>query len=97
MKIYQFKRAVHFLLCVGLVTFLTACSGNQLINAGDAKKSGEVYLGASGIPVKADLLKAGPLGDKSLGNANAPITVIEYMSLTCPHCRAFHQKTFATV
>lgn len=53
-----------------------------------------VHLGADGLPSLADLMKAGPLGERWLGKENAPVTVIEYMSLTCPHCRAFHQKTY---
>ncbi len=28
--------------------------------------------------------------DRILGSAQAPITIIEYSSLTCPHCAAFH-------
>jgi len=28
--------------------------------------------------------------ERSLGNQNAKVTVIEYSSLTCPHCAAFH-------
>ena len=28
--------------------------------------------------------------DRILGSAEAPITLIEYSSLTCPHCAAFH-------
>ena len=28
--------------------------------------------------------------DKILGSPEAPVTVIEYASLTCPHCAAFH-------
>ena len=28
--------------------------------------------------------------ERSLGNQNAKVTVIEYASLTCPHCAAFH-------
>lgn len=31
--------------------------------------------------------------DRILGNAEAPITVIEYASLTCPHCATFHTQT----
>jgi protein-disulfide isomerase len=42
----------------------------------------------------AELAKAGPLGDKTLGQAGAPVTVIEYASLGCPICGAFHQKVF---
>jgi len=33
------------------------------------------------------------LQDVVLGNANAPITIIEYASLTCPHCARFHAET----
>lgn len=34
-------------------------------------------------------------GDRALGDPNAPVTVIEYFSLTCPHCRWFHKNIFA--
>ena len=29
-----------------------------------------------------------------LGDPDAPVTIIEYASLTCPHCAAFHRETF---
>jgi protein-disulfide isomerase len=29
--------------------------------------------------------------EQALGDASAPVTIIEYASLTCPHCAAFHQ------
>ena len=35
------------------------------------------------------LAVAGPLGDVSLGNEQAKVTVYEYASLTCPHCAKF--------
>jgi protein-disulfide isomerase len=31
--------------------------------------------------------------DRILGVAEAPVTVVEYASLTCPHCAAFHSQT----
>ena len=31
-------------------------------------------------------------GDMVLGRVDAPVTVIEYASMTCPHCAAFHQE-----
>jgi protein-disulfide isomerase len=31
--------------------------------------------------------------DKILGAADAPVTIIEYASLTCPHCASFHRET----
>jgi protein-disulfide isomerase len=32
--------------------------------------------------------------DPTLGAEDAPITVIEYASFTCPHCRTFHENAF---
>ena len=37
------------------------------------------------------------LGDVPLGNPNAPVTVIEYASLTCPHCAHFNDVTMPEV
>ncbi len=33
-------------------------------------------------------------GDMFLGSENAPITIIEYASTTCPHCKHFHETVF---
>jgi protein-disulfide isomerase len=49
------------------------------------------------VPSKEDLLAPGPLGDRVIGRPNAPITMIEYASLTCPHCRDYHAKVFPRV
>jgi len=35
-----------------------------------------------------------PAPDMVLGEADAPITVIEYASYTCPHCANFHTNVF---
>jgi protein-disulfide isomerase len=40
------------------------------------------------------LLAPGPLGDLVLGSETAPVTIVEYASLTCSHCRNFAVKTF---
>ncbi len=42
----------------------------------------------------ADLAQPSPLGDIVLGSADAPVTIIEYASMTCPHCAQFQAKTF---
>lgn len=46
---------------------------------------------------QADLMQAGPLGEESLGNDNAPVTIIEYASMTCPHCAHFALNTFPEI
>jgi protein-disulfide isomerase len=34
------------------------------------------------------------LPDMALGRADAPVTIVEFSSLTCPHCAAFEQNVF---
>ena len=41
-----------------------------------------------------DLMAKGPLDEMSLGDANAPVTIIEYASMTCGHCARFHREVF---
>lgn len=41
-----------------------------------------------------ELMQPGPLGDKFVGSADAPVTIIEYASMTCPHCASFHINTY---
>jgi len=59
-----------------------------------------VLLVAGGVGVwraysaPADLMQAGPLGDEALGAANAPNVIIEYASMTCPHCARFTNDVF---
>ncbi len=48
-------------------------------------------------PTIADLAVPGPLGDRFIGRADAPVTVVEYASLTCPYCRKFHAEEFAAI
>jgi len=42
----------------------------------------------------AELLKPEALPDMVMGADNAPVTVIEYASMTCPHCAHFQETTF---
>ena len=60
--------------------------GTLLGRPSDAHAAGEID--------QADLAKAGPDGDVVLGSEKAPVTVIEYASMTCPHCAHFSTATF---
>ena len=46
---------------------------------------------------EADLMQQGPLGDMVLGDEKAPVTIIEYASMTCPHCSHFALTTFPQI
>ena len=45
-------------------------------------------------PTLEELMRPGPLPDLVLGKADAPVTIIEYASMTCPHCASFHKTTY---
>ena len=51
---------------------------------------------AAALPARA--AEQGPaFGDIVLGRSDAPLTVIEYASFTCPHCATFHTQTWPQV
>ena len=52
-----------------------------------------LFLAALVPPATAKGLDARP-GDRALGAGDAPITMIEYYSLDCPHCAGFHRDMF---
>jgi protein-disulfide isomerase len=45
----------------------------------------------------ADVAKPVSLPDMVLGNTNASVTIIEYASMTCPHCAAFNEQVFPKI
>lgn len=50
-------------------------------------------LGAANAQVASDIDTSG-IVEMTLGEADAPVTVIEYASYTCPHCATFHEGPF---
>ena len=51
----------------------------------------------SGNVDMAKLLQPGSLPDEMLGKADAPVTIVEYASMTCPHCAHFHETTLPAI
>ncbi len=62
-------------------------------------------LGSSALPrfagsamaqdvTAAELMKPEALPDMAMGSEKAPVTVVEYASMTCPHCAHFQEVTF---
>jgi protein-disulfide isomerase len=45
-------------------------------------------------PSIADIMAPSPLPEMSWGRPDAPVTIVQYASLTCPHCRNFHKVTY---
>ena len=83
------------------VLVLVVIAGLGLWAARSPDDSGQTLLPAmaasaedapAGTPADAAELPAVP--DMVLGNAEAKVTLVEYGSYTCPHCRDFHAKVF---
>ena len=83
------RRKLFFAAAFALSALLGGCSVSlpDVLTTGSTSK-------ADTSPNSADLMKPGPLPERTLGNANAPVTVIEYASLGCPLCGAFHKRVF---
>ena len=76
-------------LSAGLAVGATATSWGLLRPALAQKRA--AATGRAEIPLE-ELMQAGPLPELVLGKEDAPVTVVEYASMTCGHCAAFHNK-----
>lgn len=45
----------------------------------------------------AELMQPSKLGDIAIGSDTAPVTIVEYASMTCGHCADFSVKTFPQI
>lgn len=52
-----------------------------------------LFTGAQAQSAEA-IYKPSTLGDMALGPKDAPVTIVEYASMTCPHCAAFTRDVF---
>lgn len=51
-------------------------------------------IGEAAAQTAAEIATPSPLGDMALGPENASVTIIEYASMTCPHCASFTNTVF---
>ena len=80
-------RAARASIPIAVAVALLGCGGGAMGPAPPIDK-------ATYVPPQAELMAPGPLGERVLGKATAPVTVIEYVSLTCPHCANFQKTLF---
>jgi protein-disulfide isomerase len=45
-------------------------------------------------PSLAEIMAPGDLPEMALGRGDAPVTIVQYASLSCPYCRKFQIETF---
>ncbi len=71
---------------IGLGAYVVTSPGSNTVTPADP-------LGAANAQEVEDL-DTSSIVDMSLGNPDAPVTVIEYASYTCPHCASFHSGPY---
>ena len=85
----------NILIVAGGVVAVAAIAGAVYFGT-RAPASGPPPVAAASAPSKAGLETVQP-GDHVLGDPKAPITVIEYASLTCSHCAHFHTQVLPEI
>jgi len=85
------------LFAIPAVAVLAAACGDS--GSGEASAttgSGSVPPSLGSVDMDA-LLEDGALPDRVLGDEDAPVTIVEYLSLTCIHCANFHNNTLPEI
>jgi protein-disulfide isomerase len=79
--------------------FLAASAAVAVVGAGVAALPSSDFITAALAqgPSVDELMKPGSLPDQVQGKADAPVTIVEYASMTCSHCAAFHTGTYAAM
>lgn len=72
----------------------SACAVAGLAVLSLAPKLGFVSPAAAQASDLQELMVPGPLGEMAEGKEDAPVTIIEYASMTCGHCATFAATTF---
>ena len=80
--------AAAVLIVAGAVFFFVSRSEHVTLNPSAPTTS------TAARTTPPELLVAGPLGEQALGDPKAPNVVIEYASMTCPHCGRFHADVY---
>jgi len=76
-----------------LTTGAVLALGAAAITTGVLPPFPTLAFAADTNPSPEDLAHAGPGGDIMIGSDKAPVTIIEYASMTCPHCAHFEETT----
>lgn len=90
--VYHRRSLLKNLGAFAALSVLAACS-----DSGDSGKSAAAAPPAQGSADLDRLLADNPLPEMVLGREDAPVTIIEYASMTCPHCASFHNNTFPAI
>jgi protein-disulfide isomerase len=80
-----------------MITRRSFCATGLAFLAAGSALPGIALPAFAQAPSNEELMQPGPLGEQIMGKADAPVTFIEYASMTCSHCANFAVKVFPTL
>lgn len=83
-------------LSVVAVLALAACD-NSASDAATGSKAKTAAPAAAATKDWTTVVAATPEGGFRMGNPDAPVKLLEFASLTCPHCKDFHEEAMPTI
>jgi len=85
-------RRLGLVLALGAPVALAGCNDSSSSKAPAPPAATKASPGTEATVDVAELMREGALKDQVLGKADAPVTIVEYASMTCSHCADFHNN-----
>lgn len=95
-RMFNFRRSIAPALMTAIASgfLLVSCGGAESkANSSSEGAAATATKGDNGMHAHASVLS----NDMVMGSADAPVTIIEYASVTCPHCATFHATIFPEI
>lgn len=83
----------NFYLLLGAV-LVAALAGGGWILSQPGNPPGITEFASPAMAQESDSADLPDVVEMTMGNPDAPVTLTEYASFTCPHCRTFHERVF---
>jgi len=85
-------------LFIGAGAVTLAGGGAYWLNASDAGLGSSTSAGfGAAVAQTTDEIDTSGIVEMALGAKDAPVTVVEYASFTCPHCATFHNNVLPEI
>lgn len=85
---------------IGLTAIAILAAAVWYVTADDRREAEMAALGTSQIDPGSIVNASGdvePRPDLFIGDADAPVEIVEYASFTCPHCANFHRDVYPQI
>ncbi len=76
---------------------LAACNDSSTATTADGSSRSVPSSGDDTVDLNALMTATDGLPDIGLGDPDAPVVVVDYSSMTCPHCARFHTASLPTL